>query len=103
MTRATGELHEYVQKSRDRQAGAARFTVEESDCLASGDPATWLKGLKSYTLRWIAAHLDGGEDRWTPLVATPRPGKRKHPWPPLLRSYSDRKGQAQPVLRQNSP
>jgi hypothetical protein len=73
MTRATGELHEYMQKSRDRQAGTACFTAEESVCLASSDPATWLRGLKSYTLRWIAEHLDGREDRWTSLTATPRP------------------------------
>ena len=73
MTRATGELYEYMQKSRDRQAGAACFTAEESACLTSPDPATWLRGLKSYTLRWIAEHLDGREDRWTPLIATPRP------------------------------
>lgn len=73
MTRATGELHEYMQKSRDRQAGTACFTTEESACLASSDPATWLKGLKSYTLRWIAAHLDGREDRWTSLADTSQP------------------------------
>lgn len=73
MTRATGELHEYMQKSRDRQAGAACFTAEESDCLASPDPATWLRGLKSYTLRWIAEHLDGREDRWTALTTTSLP------------------------------
>lgn len=70
MTRATGELYEYMQKSRDRQAGAACFTAEESACLASPDPATWLKGLKSYTLRWIVEHLDGRQDRWTLLAAT---------------------------------
>ena len=73
MTRGTGELHEYMQKSRDRQVGAACFTADESACLASSDPATWLKGLKSYTLRWITEHLDGREDRWTPVTAAPRP------------------------------
>lgn len=73
MTRATGELDEYMQKSRDRQAGAGCFTTEESACLASPDPATWLRGLKSYTLRWIVQHLDGREDRWTALAATSQP------------------------------
>lgn len=73
MTRATGELYEYMQKSRDRQAGAACFTAAESACLASPDPATWLRGLKSYTLRWIVEHLDGREDRWTSLAATSQP------------------------------
>jgi hypothetical protein len=73
MTGATGELWEYMQKSRDRQAGAAWFTAEESACLVSPDPATWLRGLKSYTLRWIVEHLDGREDRWTSLTATSQP------------------------------
>jgi hypothetical protein len=62
-----------MEKSRDRQAGAVCFTDEESACLASSEPATWLKGLKNYTHRWIAEHLDGREDRWTPLIATSRP------------------------------
>jgi hypothetical protein len=73
MTRATGELYEYMQKSRDRQAGAACFTAEESACLASPEPAIWLKGLKNYTLRWIEEHLDGREDRWTSLATTSQP------------------------------
>jgi len=73
MARATGELHEYMKKSLDRQAGTACFSAEESAFLSSHDPTTWLRGLKSYTLRWIAEHLDGREDRWTLLIATPRP------------------------------
>ena len=44
-----------------------------AEALASPDPATWLRGLKSYTLRWIVEHLDGREDRWTSVAATSQP------------------------------
>lgn len=66
MTRATGEIYEYMAKSRDRQAGAACFTPEESLQLGSAIPRVWLTGLKSYTKRWIEEHRDGRADGWTP-------------------------------------
>jgi hypothetical protein len=65
MARASGELREYMAKSRDRQAGNGHFTAEESRKLASADSRVWLEGLQSYTLRWVAEHRDGREDRWT--------------------------------------
>src|SRR5260221_7886399 len=51
MARATGELAEYMAKSRDRQAGCAVFTESERVQLKSGHPAQWLEGLQSYTDR----------------------------------------------------
>ena len=65
MTRATGELREYMQRSAERQAGGERFTAEESAMISSSDPRVWLEGLQSYTLRWVARHRYGGEDSWT--------------------------------------
>jgi hypothetical protein len=65
MTRATGELAEYMAKSQDRQAGCAVFTKTERIQLESGDPAQWLEGLQSYTRRWVAEHQGGGADTWT--------------------------------------
>ena len=65
MTRATGELSEYMQRSAERQAGGEQFTPEESAMLSSGDPRIWLEGLQSYTRRWVHRHRDGGEDNWT--------------------------------------
>ena len=65
MTRATGELAEYMAKSRDRQVGGGAFNEVERAQLESGDAATWLRGLKSYTRRWIEQHRDGAEDKWT--------------------------------------
>jgi hypothetical protein len=65
MTRATGELSEYMQRSAERQAGGERFTAEESAMISSSDPRVWLKGLQSYTRRWVDRHWDGGKDNWT--------------------------------------
>ena len=65
MARATGELAEYMAKSRDRQAGCAVFTETERIQLESGHPAQWLEGLQSYTRRWVVEHQGGGPDTWT--------------------------------------
>ena len=65
MARATGELAEYMAKSRDRQAGCAVFTECERIQLESGHPAQWLEGLQSYTRRWVEEHQGGGPDTWT--------------------------------------
>lgn len=65
MTKATGELYEYMERAQERQAGSANFEPWESDCLRSSDPEVWLMGLKSYTLRWVEEHREGGVDLWT--------------------------------------
>ena len=65
MTRATGELAEYMLRAKERQAGSEHFTAEESAQLNSTDERTWLAGLQSYTHRWVEAHRDGREDTWT--------------------------------------
>ncbi len=74
MARATGELAEYMAKSRVRQAGCAAFTETERARLESGDPDLWLQGLQSYTKRWVAQHRDGGADTWT--IARGNPPER---------------------------
>jgi len=51
MTRATGELSEYMDRAAERQAGGDKFTAEESALLGSHNPNLWLQGLKSYTRR----------------------------------------------------
>src|SRR5215831_10429398 len=53
MTRWTGELAEYMERSRERQAGDCGFTGEELDLIQSAKPSEWLRGLQSYTLRWV--------------------------------------------------
>jgi len=56
MARWTGELAEYMQRSKERQAGDRSFTDEELLLLNSGDPRSWLLGLQRYTLRWVERH-----------------------------------------------
>jgi hypothetical protein len=53
MARWTGELAEYMQRSKERQAGDRSFTEQELTLLNSGNPRAWLRGLQSYTLRWV--------------------------------------------------
>ncbi len=65
MTRATGELSEYMLRAKERQAGSEHFTDYESTRLNSADAREWLEGLKSYTRRWIEEHRNGGADNWT--------------------------------------
>ena len=61
MARWTGELQEYMVRSRERQAGDNGFTVEEERLVRSEVPEDWLRGLQSYTLRWVERH----RDQWT--------------------------------------
>jgi hypothetical protein len=70
MACATGELAEYMEKSRDRQAGVAAFTEMERKQLESSVPACWLEGLQSYTKRWVEEHQGGEADTWTVVAKT---------------------------------
>jgi hypothetical protein len=65
MTRATGELREYMVRAKERQAGSSHFTQDELMGLNSSDAGKWLRALKSYTQRWIDAHRSGAADTWT--------------------------------------
>ena len=61
MAQWTGELQEYMLKSRERQAGDNGFTADEELLVRSEVPKEWLRGLQSYTLRWVERH----RDQWT--------------------------------------
>jgi hypothetical protein len=71
MARWTGELSEYMERSKERQAGDRSFTAEELRLLESGRPKEWLQGLQSYTLRWVekqrAEFVEPGSARCEPL------------------------------------
>ena len=71
MGRATGGLDEYMDKSQERQAGSTAFSEQERGQIESGDAKLWLRGLQSYTRRWIEQHRNGGPDTWTAVVTTP--------------------------------
>ncbi|HEY6346426.1 MAG TPA: hypothetical protein VIY49_33465 [Bryobacteraceae bacterium] len=62
MARRTGELAEYMKRSSDRQAGDQGFTEDERILLKSQDSAEWLKGLQSYTRRWVKEHATERSD-----------------------------------------
>ncbi|HET7100889.1 MAG TPA: hypothetical protein VFJ52_07050, partial [Terriglobia bacterium] len=64
MARATGELAEYMALADGRQAGG-KFTEAERSLLQSGDARLWLKGLKSYTARWVDEHRNERRDMRT--------------------------------------
>jgi hypothetical protein len=68
MARWPGELAEYMERSKERQAGDQGFTDEELILLSSGRPAAWLSGLQSYTLRWV--------ERYRSEFVTPCPVRR---------------------------
>src|SRR5215211_5017045 len=58
MTRWTGELSEYMMRSRERQADDNSFTDEEERLVRAEAPEEWLRGLQSYTFRWVKRHMD---------------------------------------------
>lgn len=53
LARASGEFAKYMKQSKERQAGNEYFTSSESARLESNNPQEWLKGLQSYTYRWV--------------------------------------------------
>ena len=71
MARWTGELAEYMERSKERQAGDRSFTDEELLLINSVKPHDWLRGLQSYTLRWVEKHhaefVTGRATRAVPL------------------------------------
>src|SRR5215469_542220 len=56
LARASGELWEYMERSRNCQAGDEHFTDEKWAGVTSTDPRRWLRGLQSYTHRWVQKH-----------------------------------------------
>ena len=53
LARASGELWEYMERSRNRQMGDELFTDVEWAGVTSNNPRQWLRGLQSYTRRWV--------------------------------------------------
>ena len=53
LARASGELWEYIERSKDRQAGSEDFTPAEWSQVNSGNPRAWLDGLQTFTYRWV--------------------------------------------------
>jgi len=76
MTKATGEIFEYIKRSADRQAGDSSVRQSELGTLKpNATPADWLKAIKNYTVAWIKAN------QFTP-------GNRDLPW--IVHEYDKR-------------
>lgn len=61
LARASGELWEYIERSKDRQAGSECFTPAEWSQVNSQNPREWLNGLQSFTYRWVLKNRDADE------------------------------------------
>ena len=55
MTRLTGELEEYMGRSREKHRRSG-YTNEERELIFDGGQRAWLQGLQSYTRRWVDEH-----------------------------------------------
>lgn len=58
MAKWSGEIYEYINRAKDGKY--------QSMNLATDDFKIWHKSVKDYLIRWISAHKNGGEDKWTP-------------------------------------
>ena len=81
MARLSGELHEYMRVSSERQLGG-RVSNFELSLIKSRNPQVWLEGLKLYTRRWIEQHRNGFRDRSD--LSAPATLSRAGRWKPEL-------------------
>ncbi len=58
MARWTGELAEYRERSHTTKPASEGYTPDELADLNADDERRWLRGLQSYTLRWVLEHRD---------------------------------------------
>ena len=56
MAKASGELQEYMDRSRE-QKQLASYSAEELRLIRSDSPVEWLTGLQMFTNRWVQAQL----------------------------------------------
>lgn len=99
MVRATGELGEYMAAADGRESDG-RFSEAERRLLQSGNRKLWLRGLKSYTRRWVEAHRNGrcgvcGVDTGIVKKLMVRAAAR---WMHCGNPTNEKKGEPQPLL-----
>ncbi len=61
MTRATGELREYMTRSEQKEGQKYATMV-----IYSSDARQWYENMRGYVGRWVEEHKDGRVDTWTP-------------------------------------
>jgi hypothetical protein len=65
MTRATGEIREYMAHAKHRIAGNEAVNAAERTQLLSASEREWFDGVRDYVRRWAYEHRDGKLDTWT--------------------------------------
>lgn len=75
MVKASGELQEYMDRSRDPMQ-LASYSVEELRLIRSGRPSEWLRGLQMFTNRWVQAQM-----MTDPVIFAPSNGCDENPPP----------------------
>ena len=75
MAKASGELQEYMDRSRDPRQ-LASYSVEELRLIRSGRPSEWLAGLKMFTNRWVQVQMMAD-----PVVFAQPNGREENPPP----------------------
>lgn len=61
LVRASGEVHEYMKRSEEKEGQKYATMVIYSD-----NQRQWYENMRRYILRWVEEHKDGREDTWTP-------------------------------------
>ena len=65
MTRATGELAEYMGQAEKWARSGEPMTLVEQVGALSGDERCWFAAVQSYMRRWVSEHANGKMDTWT--------------------------------------
>jgi hypothetical protein len=80
MAKASGELQEYMDRSRE-QKQLASYSAEELRLIRSDRSMEWLTGLQMFTNRWVQAQIAGD-----PIVrvAAPSIGRDENQPPKLV-------------------
>ena len=63
MVRATGEIREYMQLSRDAGEEGAKYASMD---VHDEREAVWYRNVQDSLRRWVEEHQDGRPDTWTP-------------------------------------
>lgn len=64
MVRATGEIHEYLKLSKQRE------NPEHAAKIDATGQKQWYASLRRYMVEWVAEHKDLRPDTWTPDIRT---------------------------------
>ncbi len=75
MTRATGELREYMVRSEQKEGAKYKNMVNYSS-----EARQWYENMRAYVRRWVEEHKDGRADTWTPEQGAREPIDKSGVW-----------------------